>query len=117
MLTPGPVAVARDVNAGLLAAYAAFESLDGVAPDFGAAATSLTDAQDALDDAQLGLAALPESKDNKRATKNVAKAQKGLVKVQDQVTDQNADKALKSLLKIGRSLVEAALLLNPQPFP
>jgi hypothetical protein len=115
MAPTGAVAVAADVNAALLAGYAAFRALDGGAPDFGAAAASLDDADAALDDAMAGVAALPSSKTNQSAAKQLAKADKGLTKAQDQVAGQAADKALKTLGKAGDSLVEAALLLNPQP--
>jgi hypothetical protein len=39
------------------------------------------------------------------------------VKAQDQVAGEDAAKALKTLEKGGDALVEAALLLNPQPLP
>jgi len=113
----GAVAVAADVNAALIAAYEAQLDLDAGADDFAAAAAQLDAAENALDDAQVGVAALPASKTNQSAAKHIAKADKGLAKAQDQVADQAAAKAIKTLEKLGRSLVEAALLLNPQPFP
>ena len=113
---PAPaVAVAADANAALLAGYAAYRDLEGGAPDFASAAANLGDAADALDDAQAGAGALPPSKDVSSATKLLGKADKGLVKAQDQVADENAEKALKTLEKAGDALIEAALLLNPQP--
>jgi hypothetical protein len=112
---PAPaVAVAADVNAALLAGYAAYRQLEQ--PDFATAAVNLGQAQDAIDDAQAGLAGLPSSREVSSATKFVAKAEKALAKAQDQVADEAAEKAMKTLEKGGDSLVEAALLLNPQPF-
>jgi hypothetical protein len=115
---PAPaVAVAADVNAALLAGLTAHSALEGGVPDFVDAAASLSDAQDAVDDAQDGAAGLPPSKAVSSAIKLVGKAEKALAKAQDQVADQDAEKAIKTLEKGGDALVEAALLLNPQPFP
>jgi hypothetical protein len=112
---PAPaVAVAADVNAALLAGYAAYRQLEQ--PDFATAEVNLDQAQEALDDAQAGAAGLPASRDVSSAVKFLGKAEKALVKAQDQVADENAEKAMKTLEKGGDSLVEAALLLNPQPF-
>jgi hypothetical protein len=115
---PAPaVAVAADVNAALLAGLDAHRALEGGVPDFVDAAAALFDAQDAVEDAQAGAAALPASKEVSKATQFLGKAAKALAKAQDQVADQDAEKALKTLEKGGDSLVEAALLLNPQPLP
>jgi hypothetical protein len=115
---PAPaVAVAADVNAALLAGLNAHRALEGGVPDFVDVAAALFDAQDAVEDAQDGAAALPPSKEVSRATKFLGKAAKALAKAQDQVADQDAEKAVKTLEKGGDSMVEAALLLNPQPFP
>jgi hypothetical protein len=115
---PAPaVAVAADVNAALLAGYAAYEDIDSPSPDFASAGTHLDDAADALDDAAAGVAGLAASKAVSSAAKHIAKAAKGLPKAQDQVDGQDAKKGMKSLEKMGRSLIEAALLLNPQPLP
>jgi hypothetical protein len=115
---PAPeVDVAADVNAALLAGLAAHQDLEGGVPDFPSAAANLGDAEDALDDAQAGIAGLTPSKAVSSAAKFLGKADKALAKAQDQVADQNAAKALKTLEKGGDALVEAALLLNPQPFP
>ena len=115
---PAPaVAVAADANAALLAGYAAYRDLEGGTPDFVSAAANLGDAGDALDDAQAGAAGLPPSKDVSSAAKLLGKADKGLVKAQDQVADGSAAKALKTLEKAADALIEAALLLNPQPLP
>ena len=115
---PAPaVAVAADANAALLAGYAAYQDLEGGAPDFVSAAASLGDAEDALDDAQAGAAGLPPSKDVSSAAKLLGKADKGLAKAQDQVAAESAAKALKTLEKAADALIEAALLLNPQPLP
>jgi hypothetical protein len=114
---PAPaVAVAADVNAALLAGLAAHAALEGGVPDFVDAAAALLDAQDAIDDAQAGAAGLPPSKAVSSAVKFLGKGEKALAKAQDQVTDQDAEKAVKTLEKGGDALVEAALLLNPQPF-
>jgi hypothetical protein len=110
--TGGPL-VAADVNAAVLAAYEAFDALDGAGPDFGAADAALADAADALDAAQDGAAGLPSP----GAVKLLGKAEKSLLKAQQQVGDESAVKALKSLEKLAHPLTEAALLLNPQPFP
>lgn len=108
-------AVAADVNAALLAGYTAFQEIeDG---NLGSAETDLGDAEDALDDAQFGVAALPPSKTVSSAAKQIAKADKTLAKAQDQVAVGDGDKALKTLRKLARPLIEAALLLNPQPLP
>jgi hypothetical protein len=108
-------AVAADVNAALLAGYTAFQEIeDG---NLGSAETDLGDAADALDDAQLGVAALPPSKAVSSAAKQIGKADKTLAKAQDQVAVGDGDKALKTLQKLARPLIEAALLLNPQPLP
>jgi hypothetical protein len=115
---PAPaVAAAADVNAALLAGLAAHQDLEGGVPDFVSAAANLGDAEDALDDAQAGVAGLPPSKAVSRAAKFLGKADKALVKAQDQVAGEDAAKALKTLEKGGDALVEAALLLNPQPLP
>jgi len=113
----GAVAVAADVNDAVLAAYAAFQDLDGAGPDFGSAGANLDASASALDAAQAGAAALPATSDNQDAAKLLGKAEKSLVKAQQQVDDQTADKALKTLEKLAHPLTEAALLLNPQPFP
>jgi hypothetical protein len=113
----GAVAVAADVNLALRDSLLAYQSLDAGEDDFATATAALAGAGDALDGAQLGLAALPESKDNQSAGKHVAKADKGLTKAQEQVANEDSAKALKTLEKVARSLIEAALLLNPQPFP
>jgi hypothetical protein len=114
---PAPaVDVAADVNAALVSAYGAFEALDE-SPDFDDAGLDLDAAADAIDAAQAGAAGLPETKENKKAAKFIDKAEKSLVKALDQVADEDAAKALKTLQKVGGSLIEAALLLNPQPFP
>jgi hypothetical protein len=112
---PAPaVAAAADVNAALLAGYAAYRQLEQ--PDFATAEVNLGQAQDAIDDAQAAIAALPASREVSSAAKFVNKAEKSLAKAQDQVADEDAVKAMKTLEKGGDSLVEAALLLNPQPF-
>jgi len=111
----GTVAVAADVNAALIASLDAQLALDAGLDDFATAGTALGVAEDALDDAQA--VALPATKENQTAIKHMAKADKSLAKAQEQVVDQDSAKALKTLEKLGRSLIEAALLLNPQPFP
>lgn len=115
---PAPaVSVAADANAALLAGYAAYRDLEAGTLDFVSAAANLGVAEDALDDALAGAAGLPPSKDVSSAAKLLGKADKGLAKAQDQVADASAEKALKTLEKAADALIEAALLLNPQPLP
>jgi hypothetical protein len=118
---PGPLSpereVAADANAALLDGLAAFLALDGANPDFGGAATSLGAAQTALTAAQTGAAALPASRTQKKAAKAFDKGAKKLAGAIEQVADQDADKALKSLGKAAKHVDSGVLLLVPQPFP
>lgn len=115
----GAAAVAADVNFALFATLGAQRSLEGTAgiADLATASGALEAAADALVDAQAGAAGLPESKATKGAAKRIGKAAKTLAKALAQVDeDQDAAKAAKTLEKAGRPLVEASLLLSPQPF-
>jgi hypothetical protein len=115
---PGPLSpeagIAEDANAALLAGLDAFLALDGPSPDLGAAATALGEAALALGEAQTGADALA-SPAATTVRRRLAASAKALDAAERQVDGGRADRAIAKLVKAGRSLVQAVLILSPQP--
>jgi hypothetical protein len=111
----GADAVAFDVNRALRGGWDAYLLLDAGVEDFDGAEDALEGALDALDDALAGLASLPDTRENQAAAKGIEKTQKGLQKALAQVQAEDAAKALKSLEKLAGPLIQASVLLDPQP--
>ena len=114
----GPVTperqVAASANEGMFAALAAYQALDGNAPDFATAASAVNDSLVALDEAQTGAAALATPA-GKKAAKRFRKAAQKLSAASGRIAKQNAPRAQKELEKSAKSYAKGVLGVVPQP--